>query len=335
VGRNLKILVTGGAGFLGHHLCGRLLALGHEVICLDDYSTGSRENIEQYFHNASFTVMEHDVAEPYSLPHVDQIYNLACPASPVHYQADPVRTTRTSVLGAINALDLAQRTDARVLQASTSEIYGDPLVHPQDERYWGHVNPIGLRACYDEGKRCAETLFYDYHRTRNVEIRVARIFNTYGPFMAENDGRVVSNYIVQALKGCPITIYGDGKQTRSFCYCDDLVDGLIALMNSDASCVEPVNLGNPQEFRVIDLAAKILRLTGSSSELVHLPLPSDDPRLRRPDISRARERLGWNPKVELEEGLSRTIAYFAERMHRASPGVQAFAETQSWFSPRE
>ena len=304
-----RILVTGGAGFLGSHLCERLLGAGHEVLCVDNFYTGRRANVAHLMANPLFEVQRHDVTFPLYVE-VDEIYNLACPASPVHYQFDPVQTTKVSVHGAINMLGLAKRTKARILQASTSEVYGDPQVHPQREDYWGHVNPIGIRSCYDEGKRCAETLFFDYHRQHRLEIKVARIFNTYGPRMHPNDGRVVSNFIVQALKDEPITLYGDGSQTRSFCYVDDLVDGLIRLMATPAAVTGPMNLGNPVEFTIRQLAEKIVELTGSSSTLVFQPLPSDDPVRRQPDISLARQTLGWEPTMALEEGLRRTIAFF-------------------------
>ena len=304
-----RILVTGGAGFLGSHLCRRLLQSGADVICLDNFFTGTRDNVIDLLANPHFELMRHDVTFPLYVE-VDEIYNLACPASPIHYQHDPVQTTKTSVHGAINMLGLAKRTRARILQASTSEVYGDPQVHPQKEDYWGHVNPVGPRSCYDEGKRCAETLFFDYHRQHRLRIKVARIFNTYGPNMHPNDGRVVSNFIMQALRGEPITIYGDGSQTRSFCYADDLVDGLIRLMASADDITGPVNLGNPVEFTIRQLAEKVIALTGSDSELVQHPLPTDDPLQRQPDISRARELLGWSPVTTLEEGLVRTIEYF-------------------------
>ena len=305
-----RILVTGGAGFLGSHICERLLAEGNEVICLDNLFTGTKANIRHLLGNPYFEFMRHDVTFPLYVE-VDEIYNMACPASPVHYQYDPVQTTKTSVHGAINMLGLAKRVRARILQASTSEVYGDPQVHPQREDYWGHVNPIGLRSCYDEGKRCAETLFFDYHRQHKVSIKVARIFNTYGPRMHPEDGRVVSNFIMQALRNEPITLYGDGSQTRSFCYVDDLIDGLIRLMNSPAELTGPVNIGNPGEFTIRQLAEKVIALTGSSSQLVFKPLPSDDPRQRQPDITQARARLGWQPTIDLEAGLKKTIAYFA------------------------
>ena len=303
-----RILVTGGAGFLGSHLCERLLAQGHDVLCVDNFFTGTRRNVEHLLDNPHFELMRHDVTLPLYVE-VDQVYNLACPASPVHYQHDPVQTTKTSVHGAINMLGLAKRVHARILQASTSEVYGDPDVHPQPESYWGKVNPIGVRSCYDEGKRCAETLFFDYHRQHGVDIRVARIFNTYGPRMHPRDGRVVSNFIVQALCGNPITIYGEGLQTRSFCFVDDLVEGLERFMESGAGA-GPVNIGNPVEFTVRELAMLVIRLTGSSSKLAFAPLPSDDPLQRRPDIRLAKQMFGWQPSVQLEEGLRKTIEYF-------------------------
>lgn len=306
-----RILVAGGAGFLGSHLCERLLAEGHTVLCIDNFFTGTKKNIQHLLDNPRFELLRHDVTLPLYVE-VDEIYNLACPASPVHYQFNPIKTTKTSVLGAINLLGLAKRVKARIFQASTSEVYGDPLVHPQVESYWGHVNPIGLRSCYDEGKRCAETLFFDYHREHSLSIKVARIFNTYGPRMHPNDGRVVSNFIVQALKGEPITLYGDGSQTRSFCYVDDLIEGFVRLMASPDDFTGPVNLGNPHEFTMRQLAEKVLALTGSKSKLVCQPLPADDPRQRQPDISLAKRALGWAPKVELEEGLAKTIAYFKQ-----------------------
>jgi UDP-glucuronate decarboxylase len=308
-GSRKRILVTGGAGFLGSHLIDRLLEDGHEVLCADNLFTGTKENIDHLHANPRFEFLRHDVTFPLFVE-VDEIYNLACPASPIHYQHDPVQTTKTSVHGAINMLGLAKRLGCRILQASTSEVYGDPDVHPQPEEYWGHVNPIGPRSCYDEGKRCAETLFFDYHRQHGVRIKVARIFNTYGPRMHPNDGRVVSNFVMQALAGEPITIYGDGTQTRSFCYVDDLIDGLVRLMNSRDDLVGPINLGNPGEFTMIELAEKIVALTGSRSELVRLPLPADDPKQRKPDIAKAQEQLGWAPAVPLKDGLERTIAYF-------------------------
>jgi UDP-glucuronate decarboxylase len=307
----MKVLVTGGAGFLGSHLCEKLIDSGHEVLCVDNLFTGSKENIKHLLTNPSFEFMRHDVTFPLYVE-VDQIYNLACPASPKHYQSDPAQTTKTSVIGAINMLGLAKRTGARILQASTSEVYGDPEVHPQPEEYWGKVNPIGIRSCYDEGKRCAETLFFDYYRQYGVEIKVMRIFNTYGPRMDRNDGRVVSNFIVQALQGNDITIYGDGSQTRSFCYVDDLIAGMIALMNSPKEIIGPINIGNPNEFSISDLVTEVVGLTGSKSKVVELPLPEDDPRQRQPDISKARDILGWAPKVQLKEGLEKTIKYFSE-----------------------
>ncbi|CBS91597.1 UDP-glucuronic acid decarboxylase family protein [Azospirillum lipoferum] len=311
-GYNKRILVTGGAGFLGSHLCERLLAAGNDVLCVDNFFTGSRSNVAHLLPNPHFELMRHDVTFPLYVE-VDEIYNLACPASPVHYQHDPVQTTKTSVIGAINMLGLAKRLGARIMQASTSEIYGDPAVHPQPEEYWGNVNTIGPRACYDEGKRCAETLFFDYHRQHKLSIKVIRIFNTYGPRMHPNDGRVVSNFIIQALKGEPITIYGDGLQTRSFCYADDLIDGFIRFMATPADVTGPINLGNPGEFTMLELAEKVIRLTGSSSRIEHRPLPQDDPKQRRPDIAKARSLLEWEPKVPLDEGLERTIAYFRGR----------------------
>jgi UDP-glucuronate decarboxylase len=308
-----RILVTGGGGFIGSHLCEALLQSGNEVICVDNFYTGSKDNIRHLLDDPHFELVRHDVTFPLYLE-VDEIYNLACPASPIHYQRDPVQTTKTSVHGAINMLGLAKRLKARILQASTSEVYGDPEVHPQTEDYWGRVNPIGPRACYDEGKRCAETLFFDYYRQHRLQIKVARIFNTYGPRMHPNDGRVVSNFIVQALRGEPITLYGDGEQTRSFCYVDDTVDGLVRLMNSEPTLVGPVNLGNPVEATIRQLAEKILEMTGSRSKLVFRPLPQDDPKQRQPDISLARERLGWTPKTALDDGLKATIHYFEQRL---------------------
>ncbi|MFN4140335.1 UDP-glucuronic acid decarboxylase family protein [Aestuariivirga sp.] len=304
-----RILVTGGAGFLGSHLIDKLMGQGHEVICADNLFTGSKRNIEHLHGNPRFEFLRHDVCNPLKVE-VDEIYNLACPASPVHYQYNPVLTTKTSVMGALNMLGLAKRLRCRIFQASTSEVYGDPEVHPQREDYWGHVNPIGTRACYDEGKRCAETLFFDYHRQHGVDIKVARIFNTYGPRMHPRDGRVVSNFITQALAGEDLTIYGDGSQTRSFCYCDDLVDGFLKLMDSPPELTGPVNLGNPGEFTMIELAGEVLRLTGSRSKVKHLPLPADDPKQRQPDITLARKALGWEPKVPLADGLARTIDHF-------------------------
>ncbi|MDX1375215.1 MAG: UDP-glucuronic acid decarboxylase family protein [Burkholderiales bacterium] len=304
-----RVLVTGGAGFIGSHLCERLLADGCDVLCVDNFFTGTKDNIAHLVASPHFELMRHDVTFPLYVE-VDEIYNLACPAAPIHYQYDPVQTTKTSVHGAINVLGLAKRVKAKILQASTSEVYGDPQVHPQPEAYWGHVNPIGLRACYDEGKRCAETLFFDYHRQHRLRIKVARIFNTYGPRMHPNDGRVVSNFVVQALKGEPLTVYGDGSQTRSFCYVDDLVDALVRLMDSHDDFTGPVNLGNPAEFTIEELARKVIELTGSKSRIEKKPLPNDDPRQRQPDIALAQEKLGWAPKVALAEGLPKTIDYF-------------------------
>jgi UDP-glucuronate decarboxylase len=304
-----RVMVTGGAGFVGSHLCERLLRNGCEVLCVDNFFTGARQNIEHLLPNPSFELLRHDITFPLYVE-VDQIYNLACPASPVHYQFDPVQTVKTSVLGAVNMLGLAKRTKARILQASTSEVYGDPTLHPQPESYWGHVNPIGPRSCYDEGKRCAETLFFDYHRQNGVEIRVVRIFNTYGPRMHPRDGRVISNFIVQALQGADITIYGDGRQTRSFCYVDDLIEGLVRMMDNELGFVGPVNVGNPGEFTMLELANAVVRLTGSSSRLVFVPLPQDDPRQRQPDITLATQQLQWQPAVSLEKGLPRTIEFF-------------------------
>jgi UDP-glucuronate decarboxylase len=314
-----RILVTGGAGFLGSHLCDRLIDDGHDVICVDNFFTGRKRNIEHLIGHPRFELMRHDVTMPLYIE-VDEIYNLACPASPVHYQHDPIQTTKTSVLGAINMLGLAKRLKCRIFQASTSEVYGDPSVHPQPEGYWGNVNPIGPRACYDEGKRCAETLFFDYHRQHDVEIKVARIFNTYGPRMDAADGRVVSNFIVHALKGLPITVYGDGSQTRSFCYFEDLIEGFVRLMESPADVIGPVNLGNPGEFTIKELGELVLELTGSKSKLAYLPLPQDDPKQRKPVIAVAQERLKWQPTVALREGLLDTIAYF-ERL--LSSGAEA------------
>lgn len=308
-----KILVTGGAGFLGSHLCERLLNEGNDVLCVDNFFTGSKQNIAHLMGNPYFEVMRHDVTMPLYVE-VDEIFNLACPASPIHYQFDPVQTTKTSVHGAINMLGLAKRVKAKIFQASTSEVYGDPEIHPQTEDYWGRVNPIGIRSCYDEGKRCAETLFFDYKRQHNLEIKVARIFNTYGPRMHPNDGRVVSNFIVQALKGEDITIYGSGEQTRSFCYVDDLIDGFVRLMNTAKDITGPINLGNPGEFTMLELAENVLRLVGSKSKLSFKPLPQDDPRQRQPDITLAKEKLGWQPKVNLEDGLKETIAYFRKTL---------------------
>ncbi|HLK40838.1 MAG TPA: UDP-glucuronic acid decarboxylase family protein [Polyangiaceae bacterium] len=304
-----KVLVTGGAGFLGSHLCDRLMARGEDVLCLDNFFTGSKRNVEHLVGESRFELMRHDVTFPLYVE-VDRIFNLACPASPIHYQFDPVQTTKTSVHGAINMLGLAKRVKARILQASTSEVYGDPEVHPQTEEYWGRVNCVGPRSCYDEGKRCAETLFFDYQRQHGLDIKVIRIFNTYGPRMHPNDGRVVSNFIVQALRGEEVTIYGNGSQTRSFCYVDDLVDGMMRMMDSEKGFFGPVNIGNPGEFTMLELAEKVLRLTGSKSRLVNKPLPADDPKQRKPDITLAGAKLGWKPKVPLEDGLKETIAYF-------------------------
>ena len=307
-----KILVTGGAGFIGSHLCDRLLREGNDVICLDNYFTGSKDNIRHLLGNDHFELVRHDVINPYHAE-VDEIYNLACPASPPHYQYNPIKTIKTSVMGAINMLGLAKRTRAKILQASTSEVYGDPAIHPQVESYWGNVNPIGIRSCYDEGKRCAETLFMDYHRQNGVRIKIIRIFNTYGPRMNPNDGRVVSNFIVQALKGEDITIYGDGTQTRSFQYVDDLIEVMIRMMATRDDFIGPVNTGNPGEFTMLELAQKIIELTGSRSKIVYRPLPGDDPKQRKPDITLAKEKLDWEPKIRLEAGLKRTIAYFEEK----------------------
>ncbi len=310
----MRVLVTGGAGFIGSHLCERLLGEGHDVLCLDNYFTGSKRNLAPLLGSPRFELIRHDVTEPILLE-VDQIYNLACPASPVHYQYNPVKTIKTNVLGAIHMLGLAKRVRARILQASTSEVYGDPLEHPQTEKYWGHVNPIGIRSCYDEGKRVAETLMMDYHRQNKVDVRIVRIFNTYGPRMALEDGRVVSNFIAQALRGEDLTVFGDGSQTRSFCYVDDLVEGIVRLMNKDGF-TGPVNIGNPTESTILEFAQRIIALTGSRSRIVHRPLPSDDPRQRQPDISLARRELGWEPKVHLAEGLEQTIAYFKQLLAR-------------------
>jgi len=304
-----KILVTGGAGFLGSHLCERLLKEGNEVICLDNYFTGNKQNIAHLMGNPYFEFIRHDVTMPFFIE-VDQIYNLACPASPIHYQYNPIKTIKTSVMGAINMLGLAKRIRATVLQASTSEVYGDPSIHPQVEEYWGNVNPIGERSCYDEGKRCAESLFVNYHKQNDVDIKIIRIFNTYGPRMHPHDGRVVSNFIVQALNNEDITIYGDGLQTRSFCYVDDLLDGMIRLMNSPKGVIGPINVGNPEEFTMLELANAVIKLTNATSKIIHLPLPSDDPLQRKPDITKAQNILGWNPTIKLEEGLKKTIAYF-------------------------
>lgn len=310
-GLSKRILVTGGAGFIGSHLCEKLLGQGHEVLCVDNFYTGRRTNIAHLLANPLFEVMRHDICFPLYVE-VDCIYNLACPASPIHYQFDPVQTTKTNVHGAINMLGLAKRIKARILQASTSEVYGDPKTHPQCESYWGNVNPIGLRSCYDEGKRCAETLFFDYYRQHKLVIKVARIFNTYGPRMYPNDGRVVSNFIVQALNGDDITIYGDGSQSRSFCYIDDMIDGLVKLMESGEEVIGPINLGNPKEFTIHELAEKIIKLTGSKSGIVYKPLPPDDPRQRQPSIELAKKQLGWEPKVDIEDGLKKIIDYFKE-----------------------
>lgn len=309
-----RILITGGAGFLGSHLSARLLRDGHDILCVDNFFTGNKDNVAGLLGNPHFELMRHDVTFPLYVE-VDQIYNLACPASPVHYQFDPVQTTKTSVSGAINMLGLAKRVKARVFQASTSEVYGDPEQHPQQESYWGRVNPIGIRSCYDEGKRCAETLFFDYHRQHNLDIKVVRIFNTYGPNMHPHDGRVVSNFIVQALQGEDITIYGDGSQTRSFCYVDDLIEGFVRMMGTEAGFTGPVNLGNPGEFTMLELAEQVLKLVGGPSKLRFLPLPADDPKQRQPDISLAQSKLGWQPQVGLEDGLKETIAYFKGLLH--------------------
>ncbi len=308
----MRILVTGGAGFLGSHLIDHLLSAGHEVLGLDNMFTGSKENIRHLYGNSNFELIRHDIVDPIKVE-VDQIYNLACPASPIHYQLNPIKTVKTSVMGAINCLGLANRVKARIFQASTSEVYGDPTEHPQSEEYRGNVNPIGLRACYDEGKRCAETLFFDYYRENKVDIRVVRIFNTYGPRMLPGDGRVVSNFVVQAIKGEDITVYGDGMQTRAFCYVDDLIDGFIKMMNQTET-VGPINLGNPGEFTMLELAERVIRLTGSQSKVIFRPLPQDDPKQRQPDITKARQYLGWNPKTDLEDGLKETIAHFRKRL---------------------
>jgi len=311
-----RIAITGGAGFLGSHLCEKLLDQGHEVLCIDNFFTGAKQNINHLLDNPLFELIRHDVTFPLYLE-VDEIYNLACPASPIHYQFDPVQTTKTSVHGAINMLGLAKRIRAKIFQASTSEVYGDPQIHPQPESYWGHVNPNGIRACYDEGKRCAETLFFDYHRQHNLKIKIARIFNTYGPRMHPNDGRVVSNFIVQALQGEPITVYGDGSQSRSFCYVDDLIEAFVRLMDSEDDFTGPVNLGNPGEFTILELAEKVIEMTGSKSAIDFKPLPSDDPRQRKPDISLAQKKLGWEPKIRLEDGLEPTIKYFSDLLGKA------------------
>jgi UDP-glucuronate decarboxylase len=307
----MRILITGGAGFLGSHLCDRLIKDGGEVICLDNFFTGRKQNIEHLLEHPRFELMRHDIIDPFKIE-VDQIYNLACPASPVHYQFNPIKTVKTSVMGAINCLGLAKRVRARIFQASTSEVYGDPQVHPQPESYWGHVNPIGRRSCYDEGKRCAETLFFDYHRENHVDIRVARIFNTYGPRMLADDGRVVSNFVVQALKGEDLTVYGDGMQTRSFCYVDDLIEGFVRFMNQTET-VGPINLGNPREFTMLQLAELTLQMVGGKSKIIHKPLPADDPKQRKPDIALAQKVLKWEPTVQLAEGLKRTIEYFRKQ----------------------
>ncbi|QPD04238.1 MAG: NAD-dependent dehydratase [Candidatus Nitrospira kreftii] len=312
-----RVLVTGGAGFLGSHLCERLLQNGHDVLCVDNFYTGAKRNIAHLLENYSFELLRHDVTFPLFVE-VDQIYNLACPASPIHYQSDPVQTTKVNVHGSINMLGLAKRVKATILQASTSEVYGNPIMHPQVESYWGNVNPIGPRACYDEGKRCAETLFFDYHRQHHVAIKVARIFNTYGPRMHPNDGRVVSNFIIQALEGKPLTIYGEGAQTRSFCYVDDLVDALMRLMQTPSTCTGPINMGNPHECTILELAQLIIRLTGSKSKIVSMGLPQDDPERRKPDISLAKSTLDWFPKVQLEDGLTRTIGYFEDLLRSGS-----------------
>jgi UDP-glucuronate decarboxylase len=321
-----RVLITGGAGFIGSHLCERLVAEAQEVLCVDNFYTGTRRNMYSLLDNPRFELMRQDVCFPLYVE-VDRIYNLACPASPIHYQHDPVQTTKTSVHGAINMLGLAKRVKATILQASTSEVYGDPTVHPQPEEYWGNVNPIGPRSCYDEGKRCAETLFFDYYRQHRLPIKVARIFNTYGPRMHPNDGRVVSNFIVQALMDKDITVYGDGSQTRSFCYVDDLVDGLIRLMESDRDIVGPINLGNPSEFTIRQLAEKVIDLTGSRSKIIHRPLPQDDPKQRQPDISKAQELLGWQPAVPLADGLTKTIAYFEGVLATQADAAKEFAPT--------
>ncbi len=315
-----RILVTGGAGFLGSHLCDRLVAEGHEVLCLDNFFTGTRRNIAHLLAKPNFELIRHDLAQPVFLE-VDEIYNLACPASPVHYQYNPVKTIKTNIMGAIHMLGLAKRVKAKILQASTSEVYGNPVIHPQTESYWGNVNPIGIRSCYDEGKRCAETLFFDYYRQNNVNIRVIRIFNTYGPRMHPNDGRVVSNFIVQALSNQDITVFGEGAQTRSFCYVDDLIEGMIRMMNGPDSFIGPVNLGNPGEFTILELAEKVIRQTGARSKIVFKPLPQDDPLQRKPDITLAAENLGWAPTVNLEEGLERTISYFKTLINTGGKNV--------------
>jgi UDP-glucuronate decarboxylase len=314
-----RVLVTGGAGFLGSHLCERLLQDGYDVLCVDNFYTGTKQNIVHLLENHSFELLRHDVTFPLFVE-VDQIYNMACPASPIHYQNDPVQTTKVNVHGSINMLGLAKRVKATILQASTSEVYGNPSIHPQVESYWGNVNPLGPRACYDEGKRCAETLFFDYHRQHKIAIKVARIFNTYGPRMHPNDGRVVSNFIIQALQGHPITIFGDGSQTRSFCYVDDLVDALIRLMQTPTACTGPINIGNPEEYTILELAELIIKLTGSKSKIVRMGLPQDDPERRKPDISLAKSTLDWFPKVQLEEGITKTIGYFEDLLRLGSIG---------------
>ncbi|MFQ5621762.1 MAG: UDP-glucuronic acid decarboxylase family protein [Paracoccaceae bacterium] len=328
-----RVLVTGGAGFLGSHLCDRLVAEGHEVLCLDNYFTGRRANVAHLMTEANFELIRHDVTFPLYVE-VDEIYNLACPASPVHYQYDPVQTTKTSVHGAINMLGLAKRTGAKILQASTSEVYGDPEIHPQTEDYWGNVNPVGPRSCYDEGKRCAETLFFDYYRQHALPIKVARIFNTYGPRMHPDDGRVVSNFVMQALRGEPITIFGDGSQTRSFCYVDDLIDGLVRLMEAPGEVTGPINIGNPTELTILGLARKVIEMTGSASQIINEALPQDDPVRRKPDIARARELLGWEPKVTLDEGLEPTISYFSRIAGKSGPvGVASDAVDVTKLGP--
>lgn len=317
-----RVLITGGAGFLGSHLCDKLLETGSQVLCLDNFFTGARRNIEHLLDHKHFELLRHDISHPLFVE-VDEIYNLACPASPIHYQRDPVQTTKTSVLGAYNMLGLAKRLRCKILQASTSEVYGDPTVHPQPESYWGNVNPIGSRSCYDEGKRCAETLFFDYRRQHGVNIKVARIFNTYGPRMHPNDGRVVSNFIMQALQGKDITIHGHGNQTRSFCYVDDLIDGLVRMMASPEDVTGPINIGNPTEFTILDLAKQVIALTNSSSRIIRLPMPEDDPQQRKPDISRAREILEWEPAIGLRDGLQRTIRYFENLLREGNPRITA------------
>lgn len=319
-----RIMVTGGAGFLGSHLCEKLLQAGHDVLCVDNFFTGSRRNVAPFLDNPNFELMRHDVTFPLYVE-VDEIYNLACPASPIHYQFDPVQTTKTSVHGAINMLGLAKRLRAKIFQASTSEVYGDPTVHPQREEYWGNVNPIGFRSCYDEGKRCAETLFFDYYRQHNLRIKVARIFNTYGPRMHPNDGRVVSNFIVQALRGEDISIYGDGSQSRAFCYVDDMIDGFVRMMNTPDSVTGPINLGNPVEFTIRELAERVIELTGSSSKIIYKPLPHDDPKQRCPNIDKAKELLGWKPVIPLDDGLLKTIRYFEDQLSSAGAPSQAYA----------